>query len=265
MVKSLLTNELNIPLVKTFTGLNLLYKPLGNNILVLSPHKDDETIGCGGVLIKHVQSGDIVTVLYFTSGINLLDSRKASSILARNQENQRALEVLRVTDVIDWSERDSGLKCNSKMVTDLRKIIVEKGIDLIYVPHFFEEHPDHKSVSEILLRSYLPEFKDISIAAYEVWNPLVPNVLVDITDVYQIKIEAIRCYRSQIILHNIENMVSALNSYRASFLRFRKYKYAEAFYINNYQQYKLLAEEYYKFYDYLTKGFCTQMNGDCYE
>jgi len=39
-----------------------------NRVLVLSPHPDDESIGCGGTLNKHVESGDDIFVLFLTSG-----------------------------------------------------------------------------------------------------------------------------------------------------------------------------------------------------
>jgi LmbE family N-acetylglucosaminyl deacetylase len=40
------------------------------NVVVFSPHPDDELIGCGGTLIDHVKKGDNVIVVYITSGEN---------------------------------------------------------------------------------------------------------------------------------------------------------------------------------------------------
>ena len=51
-----------------FTWPTIVKKPKGKNILVLAPHMDDEIIGCGGVICKHIQSDDRVAVVYFTCG-----------------------------------------------------------------------------------------------------------------------------------------------------------------------------------------------------
>jgi GlcNAc-PI de-N-acetylase len=46
----------------------LLWQPEGKKIVVLAPHMDDEVIGCGGTLYKHIQRGATVTVIYLTDG-----------------------------------------------------------------------------------------------------------------------------------------------------------------------------------------------------
>jgi hypothetical protein len=46
----------------------ILWRQEGRRIVVLAPHMDDEVIGCGGTLYKHIQGGAIVTVIYMTDG-----------------------------------------------------------------------------------------------------------------------------------------------------------------------------------------------------
>jgi hypothetical protein len=46
----------------------ILWRPEGRRFVVLAPHMDDEVIGCGGTLYKHIQGGAIVTVIYMTDG-----------------------------------------------------------------------------------------------------------------------------------------------------------------------------------------------------
>ena len=40
----------------------------GQRVLVVAPHPDDEALGCGGTIMRHIASGDSVAVLIVTDG-----------------------------------------------------------------------------------------------------------------------------------------------------------------------------------------------------
>ena len=43
-------------------------EPANGRIVVLAPHMDDETLGCGGTIARHVRAGAQVTVIFLTDG-----------------------------------------------------------------------------------------------------------------------------------------------------------------------------------------------------
>jgi len=45
-----------------------LYEPEGGKVAVLAPHMDDETLGCGGTIARHVRAGASVTTIFLTDG-----------------------------------------------------------------------------------------------------------------------------------------------------------------------------------------------------
>ena len=49
---------------------------MGKSVLVVAAHADDEVLGCGATIKKHVDSGDQVTVIFMTDGVG---SRSADS------------------------------------------------------------------------------------------------------------------------------------------------------------------------------------------
>src|SRR5277367_2511320 len=73
-------------------------------VLVLAPHMDDEVIGCGGTLHRHVQAGAHVTVIYLTDGRsgdpNLPAGQIAQMIEERKDESRRATKLLGISDLI---------------------------------------------------------------------------------------------------------------------------------------------------------------------
>ena len=64
------------------------------NILVIVAHPDDETIGCGGTIIKHVKSGDNVYLVSFTDGVSSRKNSKNTDQIKRTSASIEAAKVL---------------------------------------------------------------------------------------------------------------------------------------------------------------------------
>ena len=78
------------------------------NILVIAPHPDDESIGCGGTLCRHTARGDRVVAVFLTSGeLGLEHLPREEAWRVREGEAEAAAEVLGLADLIflrcpDW-------------------------------------------------------------------------------------------------------------------------------------------------------------------
>jgi len=198
------------------------------NVLVLAPHPDDETIGCGGSLRLHVERGDRVAVVFLTSGELGLDHlppveahriRETEAEAAAQILGLHALSFLRLPDWQLGENLDAGR-------STLSPFIEREQPGLIYVPHPGEWHPDHRATFSMLaaaLPSAPPE-----IRCYEVWTPLaVHSEVEDITSTIAHKLRAIRCYQSQLATFRYDRSARGLAAYRGALAS--RTRYAEVF------------------------------------
>ena len=122
------------------------------NVLVIAPHPDDETIGCGGALCLHAKRGDRVVIAFLTSGelgLKLLPRQKAWTI--REKEANAAAKILGVARIYFLRQPDWTLGDHIKMgARALRPVLLAVKPRLIYVPHEAEEHPDHQAAVPLL-------------------------------------------------------------------------------------------------------------------
>lgn len=70
-----------------------------NKVMVFAPHMDDEVIGCGGSILKHIGAGREVVVVFFTDGSNLISDKKIADMLKKNrkQEAEAVMSFLGIT------------------------------------------------------------------------------------------------------------------------------------------------------------------------
>ncbi len=190
------------------------------NVLVIAPHPDDESIGCGGALCLHALRGDRITVVYLTSGeLGLKHLPRRDAWLTREREAARAGRLLGVGRMVflrlaDWFVNESIEKGAAK----LRPILKRAKPDLIYLPHDQEWHPDHKAAIPILRTALKDRGAAIPcLRAYEVWTPLTTHDHVeDISAVMPRKLRALRAHKSQLHEFDYVQAVSGLNQFRGA-------------------------------------------------
>jgi N-acetylglucosamine malate deacetylase 1 len=201
------------------------------NVLVIAPHPDDETLGCGGTLIRHVQRGDRVSAVFLTSGeLGLKQMPQEEAWRVRESEARAAARVLGLADVYflrcpDWFLSDH----IENTASLLRPLLALVQPALIYVPHVLEWHPDHKAALHVLTMALNPPYTPSpSIRTYEVWTPMPEfDHVEDITGSMEQKLRAVCCYASQLTELHYDRAMEGLNAYRGEMAARRPY--AEVF------------------------------------
>ena len=207
-------------------------------ILVLSPHPDDESIGCGGTLLRHTKQGDAVHVVFLTSGEKGGHGRsEAATIRVREQEARNATRILGAQRAEFWREPDGALRATCAAVDRLRQKLIEFRPDTIYVTHDREMHPDHRGAVRLLESSLQAVSRrghakawTPTVLGYEVWTPIQQlDEIVDISAFMQKKLRAVRAYRSQCAVVGFVSAVRGLNRYRGEMHSWPGGDYAEVF------------------------------------
>lgn len=204
------------------------------SILVISPHPDDEAIGCGGAISKHVAEGDHVEVIFLTSGEKGGHGKSTvETIQIREQEAREAKEILKVSSIDFWNEPDGKVEASDKNIERLLNTLKKQRPDIVYVTHPNEQHTDHRTaaqlVREVIVSMNGSMIKPI-VYMYEVWTPIQQmDHIVDITPYIDIKRTAILAYRSQCEAMKFDEAILSLNRYRGEMHSWPGGDFAEVF------------------------------------
>lgn len=203
-------------------------------VLVLSPHPDDEAIGVGGTLRRHVLDGDQVQTVFLTSGDRGCPGEdRVLTALKREGEAYAAAAVLKTLEPLFWRHIDGELERDaSEVVLQLADFIAGFKPDRVYVPHDDEAHPDHKAASSLLRSALARCVLDPQVLMYEIWSPLVAfdeALTVDVSETIGAKLLAIRAHESQVSRIRFDEAALCLARYRGELHNRPHGPYAEVF------------------------------------
>lgn len=208
--------------------------PEASKVLILAAHPDDETLGCGGAIALHKKAEAEVRVIVFTDGGAV--SHKGGEDIAslRKKEAELSGKILGIDKIYFYGLPDGSLNSHaSEARKALKDVVNNYKPDLIYAPSAVDFHPDHRAVFEM---TYNLLKRGASIAFYEIYSPIRFNLLIDITEVMQIKSEAFAVYRTSLVgkpVHFLKAL-KGLNAYRRFLTPISEDdKYYEAFWLVN--------------------------------
>ena len=214
------------------------------NILVIAPHPDDEVLGCGGTIAKFANEGNYVYVLVATRGTpRFYTDEKIQNV---RQEALQAHKLLGVTETffLDFPAPELDTIPMADLSTAFSKVMKEKNIEVLFLPHRGDIHNDHRVVFNAGLVASRPvgSYSVKEVYAYETlseteWaapfgdDAFIPTCFVNIEASIEAKKEALKCFNSQ--LKDFPNprsleTIEALSIFRGSTVGFKN---AEAFMI----------------------------------
>jgi len=212
-------------------------------ILVISSHPDDETLGCGGTILKHKDVGDKIYWLIVTN-IDIKDGWDKDTVEKRQKEIKRVAEMYGFEKIfkLDYPAAKLDVIPIQKIIESISKVIFEIKPEIIYLPNRSDAHTDHQItfktaysctknfrypfIRKILMYETLSE-TEFAPALPE--NTFIPNVFVDITKYFEKKLEIFKIYKSEVMeepLPRSLGSIKALTKYRGSQIGV---EYAEGF------------------------------------
>ncbi len=183
-------------------------------VLVLSPHPDDDVIGCGGTLCRYHQMGAEIAVVYMTDGRKGNDRYSEDKLVSlRQEEAKRASRILGVDKLIFLDNRDSELSPSRKTITELSAILNDYKPEAVFIPFFMDNHHDHTATSQIFF-SAAKSLTSSLCYSYGIWTPLpTSNIVSDITAYLETKNLAIHEHKSQLELIDLAEAARGLSRY----------------------------------------------------
>lgn len=218
-------------------------------LLVIAPHSDDETLGCGGLISKIKNDGGKVYVLIFNIGFEKNDTKESQT--QRRKEVVDAMNFLNVDDYeIIFKEPDENRDLDARPLhslietieTESKISLVKINPTIVAIPTIFSHHQDHVHVFNACIAALRPISTPISnvVISYEApehsrWSAMgvfEPNLYVDIENVIENKMKAFYKYKSQIRPGGRdENSIKNQARYRGQEVG---KKYCEAFFVHRF-------------------------------
>lgn len=195
--------------------------PGGGTALVLAPHSDDETLGCGGTLARLRQAGWRVRVLVITDGAQgdpcgYLGNEDV--VTHRQGETRAALECLGVEEVSFLAMPEGEPFAWEAVGANLRDQLEALAPDWLLVPPVLDFHRDHVHTSLLAMDLWQGRGCRERLFLYELWQPLPINRVVDVTQVLAIKRQAIAAYGLPLRYLDYADAFEGLMRYRGIYL-----------------------------------------------
>ena len=201
-------------------------------VLAIAPHADDEIIGLGGTLLKHIQQGDEVYVCIVTRGCEPLFPKALMEKLRTETLNCHQKLGVKKTFFLEFPSVMLESLPRYELNSAMAKVFEEVAPQIIYIPHFGDMQKDHALVSEAAMVCVRPKYsyKVEGVYAYEtlsetewniphVANAFIPQRYVDISEILEEKLALLECYESQVApFPNPRSLeaVTALAKYRGA-------------------------------------------------
>ena len=187
-------------------------------ILVIAAHPDDEVLGCGGTIARLVKEGNTVYTLILGEGITSRDEtrnrrKREKEIKELRLQIKRANKIIGVRDtfVFDFPDNRFDTVALLDIVKTIEKVKIDVKPDIVFTHHRGDLNVDHRMTFEAVMTAFRPmegentkEIYSFEIPSSTEWNApistnyFIPNYFVDISKTLELKIMAMKDYKSEI-------------------------------------------------------------------
>jgi|LWDU01.1.fsa_nt_gi N-acetylglucosamine malate deacetylase 1 len=205
---------------------------MSKQILVVAAHPDDEVLGCAGTIARHVSDGDKVYVVFMSDGVTSRTGVESNEVEVRKQAAKDASNILGIVQpprFLGFPDNRMDTVALLDIVQTLEQVINEIEPEVVYTHHSGDLNIDHKITHQAVMTACRPQpgfcvkeiysFEVLSSTEWSTNNPFIPNYFVDISDILELKISAIKAYNSELRLfphaRSIES-IEALVKYRGA-------------------------------------------------
>lgn len=200
-----------------------------DKILIVAVHPDDETLGCGGTLLKHKARGDQIHWVICTTL-----SKNHSYYQKREKEIKKVSKLFNFNSVqhLPFETTKIDQYNMNEIIEKLSKVISKVKPNIIYLPFREDVHTDHKKIFEacysctksfrypFIKKIYMMEtLSETEFAPSIRKNSFIPNTFIDISKYISKKIQIMKVYKSEIKKYPFprsERSIKALASFRGS-------------------------------------------------
>ena len=175
------------------------------DILAFGAHPDDVEIGCGGTIISHIANGKKIGIVDLTKGE--MGTRGTPEI--REKEAEEAADIMGVDFRLYLEFPDAFLENSKESKMEIVKLIRQYQPEIVLATAVEDRHPDHGTAAQLISDAcFISGLRKVEIDGKDAWRPravyhyiqfkeIVPSVVVDVSDVYEKKMKAIRAHKSQ--------------------------------------------------------------------
>lgn len=181
----------------------------GRRVLAIAAHPDDEVLGIGGTLIRHFKAGDEVRVVIVCSAQSI---RYREGEHDQPADSQRASHYLGArTTGLGFPDQRLDAGSNLELIQALEREVRDFRPDTVYTHHWGDVNADHARIAEAadvatrpfaapwiqrLYAFHTPSSTEWTASQRD--RPFTPNVFSDITQELDRKLDAMRCYQSEL-------------------------------------------------------------------
>ena len=176
--------------------------------LVVAAHPDDAEISCGGTLLRLADAGRRVGILDVTRG----EMGTRGTREDRDAEAARATELLRLAFRGNLEQPDGRVQATLEAREALARVLraTRPHTVLTHMPD--DPHPDHAATGRLAVEAFFvsglkrlaeadggpPATRPSALLHFLSHVPFEPTLVVDVTPVWERKLELVRCYASQL-------------------------------------------------------------------